>query len=87
VARRGEREMLACCYRNSLLLASRLGARSIALPGISTGVYGFPPELAAPIAVATTRETLLEASGITSVTFCCFNERDLALYLRILQQF
>ena len=80
----GEPELLASCYRESLLLAASLGAKTLAFPGISTGVYGFPPERAAPIAVATTQATLAETPGIEAVTFCCFSERDLALYRPLL---
>ncbi|HEX7061781.1 MAG TPA: O-acetyl-ADP-ribose deacetylase [Woeseiaceae bacterium] len=75
---------LAACYRNSLLVAAGLGVATIAFPGISTGVYGFPKELAAPIAVDETRKTLAEAPSITHVTFCCFSEADLELYRRAL---
>ena len=80
----GEAALLAACYRNSLRLAESLGVASIAFPGISTGVYGFPKEHASPIAVATVREGAGEAPGVRSVTFCCFSDGDLALYRRIL---
>ena len=52
----GEPELLASCYRRSLSVAVGLGARTIAFPAISTGVYGYPPEAAAEIAVATVRD-------------------------------
>ena len=80
----GEAALLASCYRNSLRVAQSLGAASIAFPAISTGVYGFPKEQAAPIAVEAVRETAAEAPGVRSVTFCCFSDGDLALYRRIL---
>ncbi len=80
----GEEELPASCSRNSLLTAAGLGAKTIAFPGISTGVYGFPKELAAPIAVDTVRRTLPETPSITRVTFCCFSDDDLALYRRVL---
>ncbi|HEX2139763.1 MAG TPA: O-acetyl-ADP-ribose deacetylase [Woeseiaceae bacterium] len=80
----GEAELLAACYRNSLLLAESLGAATLAFPGISTGVYGFPKELAAPIAVETVRKTAVETPRVRSVTFCCFSEGDLALYHHLL---
>lgn len=82
--RSGEPELLTSCYRNCLIAASELGAGSIAFPGISTGVYGFPAELAAPIAVDTVRATVTEESSVTSITFCCFSENDLTLYSRLL---
>lgn len=65
--------LLASCYRRSLVLAAAKGARTIAFPAISTGVYGFPPERAAPIAVRTVLETLPEAR-LEQVVFCCFSK-------------
>lgn len=75
---RGEAGLLAACYRNSLRLAAEHGCRSLAFPGISTGVYGYPPEAAAKVAVATVREWR-EALPET-VIFCCFSPADLAIY-------
>jgi O-acetyl-ADP-ribose deacetylase (regulator of RNase III) len=72
-----EAALLAACYRNSLALAREHGVRTLAFPCISTGVYGFPPELAAPIAVRTVRE---HGAGFDAITFCCFSATDLALY-------
>jgi O-acetyl-ADP-ribose deacetylase (regulator of RNase III) len=80
-----EAALLAACYGNSLLTAASLAARSIAFPGISTGVYGFPVEQAARIAVDTVRATLPEAAPVTAVTFCCFSEADLSLYEGLLE--
>lgn len=65
--------LLASCYRRSLELAGGLGAASIAFPAISTGIYGFPPDRAAPIAVRTVLETLAEAR-LEKVAFCCFSK-------------
>ena len=79
---RGEAGLLANCYRNSLRLAAENGCRSLAFPGISTGVYGYPPEAAAKVAVATVRawsEALPE-----TVIFCCFSPADLAIYEELL---
>lgn len=81
---RGEDELLACCYRNSLRLARELGAKSIAFPAISTGVYAFPPDRAAAIAVRETRE-FLGVSGDLDVRFVCFDEETLGIYQRLLQ--
>ncbi|GIX36030.1 MAG: macro domain-containing protein [Lysobacteraceae bacterium] len=76
----GEDELLAACYRRSLELAATIGARSIAFPAISTGVYGFPPERAAPIAVAAVRAALAKAPTVEQVVFCCFSEASLRLH-------
>jgi len=78
----GEREegmLLANCYRNALRLAAERDLASVAFPAISTGIYGFPPDRAALIAVRTVRETLPDVPGIARVVFCCFGSesRDL----------
>lgn len=75
--RQDEAGLLAACYSNSLELARRHDVRSIAFPCISTGVYGFPPQLAAPIAIRAARE---HGTGLDVITFCCFSSTDLALY-------
>ena len=74
----GEPEKLANCYRNSLALAAENGCKSIAFPCISTGVYGYPIEDAAKIAVREVMKFLSPAEGAEEmeVTFCCFSERD-----------
>lgn len=81
----GEPAQLAACYRNSLLLAQRLGLGTIAFPCISTGVFGYPAGPAATIAVDTVRATLLEAPGVQAVVFCCFHTGDLQRYRHLLQ--
>ncbi|CAD5109863.1 O-acetyl-ADP-ribose deacetylase [Zestomonas carbonaria] len=78
-----EPELLAACYRNSLALAAHHGLRSLAFPCIGTGIYGFPAEAAAGIAVTTVREAL-HGSGIHQVLFCCFSEADLLVYRSLL---
>ncbi|WP_417518364.1 O-acetyl-ADP-ribose deacetylase [Marinobacter sp.] len=80
-----EAELLASCYRKSLELAVNAGLRSVAFPCISTGVYGFPAEPAANIAVKTVREVLHANPGLEEVVFCCFSAGDLDLYQRALQ--
>lgn len=79
-----EPELLASCYRNSLRLAADNGACSIAFPCISTGVYGYPVELAVRIAVETVRSSLKELGSIREVIFCCFSANDLAIYRKLL---
>ncbi|HRN61526.1 MAG TPA: O-acetyl-ADP-ribose deacetylase [Luteimonas sp.] len=74
----GEPELLAACYRRSLEIAEALGVRDIAFPAISTGVYRYPLEAATRIAVATVLER--EPGSLDEVVFCCFSERDLAVY-------
>lgn len=82
----GEPALLAACYRRSLALAAAQGARSVAFPCISTGIYGYPAEPAAQLAVATVREALSEPAhaALSEVLFCCFSAVDLALYDHLL---
>jgi O-acetyl-ADP-ribose deacetylase (regulator of RNase III) len=79
-----ESERLASCYRRSIEVAASAGARTIAFPAISTGAYGFPIELATPIAVDSVRSATLEYPTMSEVIFCCFSEGDLSLYESIL---
>jgi O-acetyl-ADP-ribose deacetylase len=81
---RGEPALLASCYRRSLEIAAEAGLRTIAFPGISTGVYGYPVREAAAIAVASVRETVATLPGIAAVLFCCFCEDDLEIYEALL---
>jgi O-acetyl-ADP-ribose deacetylase (regulator of RNase III) len=78
-----EDELLSSCYRRCLELAREHGARSIAFPAISTGIYGFPPRRAAEIALRTVRQ-YVEESGVQRVQFVCFNAETLAIYEQLL---
>ncbi len=75
--------LLASCYRRCMELACKYGVQSIAFPAISTGVYRFPPDRAARIAVATVRDAL-PGSGVDRVIFCCFNSETEWLYQDLL---
>ena len=81
---RGEDELLASCYRASLELAREAGVRSLAFPAISTGVYRFPKERAARIALVSTRGWLAKERAALEVTFCCFSARDAEVYREVL---
>jgi O-acetyl-ADP-ribose deacetylase len=72
---KGEPELLASCYRNSLKLAVANGVKTIAFPGISTGVYGYPLEAATRLAIATVRDCLANMPSIEEVRFVTFGDQ------------
>jgi O-acetyl-ADP-ribose deacetylase (regulator of RNase III) len=80
----GEPELLANCYANSMRLAKEHGLTSIAFPSISTGIYGYPIEEAAQVAVTTVKRFLSESGAAVNVTFCCFSQSDLEVYQALL---
>jgi O-acetyl-ADP-ribose deacetylase (regulator of RNase III) len=79
-----EPALLAACYRRSLEIADAQGLETIAFPSISTGVYGYPAQPAARIAIATAREFGPRALKVHEVVFCCFSATDLATYRELL---
>jgi O-acetyl-ADP-ribose deacetylase (regulator of RNase III) len=80
---RGEDELLASCYAHCMQLAREHGVRSIAFPAISTGVYQFPPERAALIAVRSVMSQI-DQSGVAEVRFVCFDADMLSIYRTLL---
>lgn len=77
----GEAETLASCYENALRLAAEHRARSVAFPAISTGVYGYPPDRAARVAVGAVRRVLAEVGVVERVVLCAFDD-EAAVHLR-----
>jgi O-acetyl-ADP-ribose deacetylase (regulator of RNase III) len=75
--------LLQSCYRRCMELAREYDVKSIAFPAISTGVYRFPPDRAAAIAITTVRDSLAE-SGVERAIFCCYNEATEAIYRALL---
>ncbi|PSK94316.1 O-acetyl-ADP-ribose deacetylase [Taibaiella chishuiensis] len=82
---KGEEELLARCYRNSLALALDQGIKTIAFPNISTGIYHFPKKLAAAIAIQTIRD-FNPRDAFERVVFICFDEENYSLYQTLLNQ-
>jgi O-acetyl-ADP-ribose deacetylase (regulator of RNase III) len=79
-----EAHLLASCYRRAIEIAAQNRLASIAFPCISTGIYGYPIDAAAQIAVSTVRAALLEFPPVAEVIFCCYSPRDLAVYEALL---
>jgi O-acetyl-ADP-ribose deacetylase (regulator of RNase III) len=82
---RDESEQLASCYQSSLKLAKEKKIRTVAFPGISTGVYGFPKDLAAVIAINETRRFLLKNSYPEKVLFIAYDDESFEAYRKNLQ--
>ena len=80
----GEADLLASCYRRSLEIAQANALATIAFPAISTGIFGYPPDMAAVIAVTAVAEILPRTPGLTQVVFCCFDEPSALRHRRVL---
>src|SRR5436305_4141348 len=80
----GEDDLLASCYRRSIELCGQHNLSSVAFPAISTGVFRFPADRAADIAVRTTIQMLPAAPSVTHVVFCCFSEPSARLHAEAL---
>ena len=81
----GEAELLASCHRRSLELAAELGCASVAFPAISTGVFGYPVELAAPVALDATAQALADHPQIELVRFVLYDEHSYRIFERALR--
>lgn len=79
------RSLLASCYVHSLNLAADNDCRSVAFPNISTGVYGFPKQMAAETAIVTVSEWVRDRSSLDEVGFVCFDEENFAIYGELLE--
>ena len=82
----GEDQYLFNCYKKSLLLSTHHGIESIAFPNISTGIYGYPKELAAETAIAAVKQHQSSGRKLKEVIFCCFDEDNFQFYDRLLKE-
>jgi O-acetyl-ADP-ribose deacetylase len=80
----GEADLLASCYRHSLELAAERDLASIAFPAISTGIFGFPIQPAAKIAISTARAFTQSPTSLREIIFCCYSSSDYRLYAELL---
>lgn len=84
--RRGEDEALTSCYARAIAVCETARLASVAFPAISTGIYGFPADRAAKIAVETTARALPTAQSLKHVIFCCFSEESALLHAEALER-
>jgi len=84
---RGEDQALASCYARAIELCQSHSLTSVAFPAISTGIYRFPAERAAQIAVSSTVEALQAAPAVSRVIFCCFSQESAVLHQRAMAEF
>jgi len=82
----GEPALLASCYRRSMDIAAANGITTLAFPSVSTGIYGYPIELAAQVAIATVRSRVQALPALREIVFCCFSAGDLAVYENLLDR-
>ncbi len=82
----GEEELLASCHRRSIELAAGHGCARVAFPAISTGVYGYPPELAAPVALRAVRDAMAEHPEVEEARFWLFSEPSYAVFEQALRE-
>lgn len=83
---KNEEQLLESCYRNSLLLAVKHNCETIAFPNISTGIYGYPKELAAKVAIRTVESFLQTNKGIKEVVFVCYDFENFSIYKKELKE-
>lgn len=83
---KNEEQLLESCYRNSLLLAVKHNFETIAFPNISTGIYGYPKELAAKVAIRTVESFLQTNKGIKEVVFVCYDFENFSIYKKELKE-
>ena len=82
----GENQYLFNCYKKSLLLSTHNGIKSIAFPNISTGIFGYPKELAAETAIAAVKQHQSSGRRLKEVIFCCFDDENFQLYDKLLNK-
>lgn len=80
-----EMDLLADAYKNSLKIAEERGIKSIAFPNISTGIFGFPKDLAAKVAIETVCESLKTLKSINEIRFVCYDEYNYDIYKKIIE--
>ncbi|MDM1351656.1 O-acetyl-ADP-ribose deacetylase (regulator of RNase III), contains Macro domain [Myroides marinus] len=83
---KNEEQLLESCYNNSLLLAVKHNCETIAFPNISTGIYGYPKELAAKVAIRTVESFLQTNNGIKEVVFVCYDFENFSIYKKELKE-
>ncbi|MDM1502969.1 O-acetyl-ADP-ribose deacetylase [Myroides marinus] len=83
---KNEEQLLESCYNNSLLLAVKHNCETIAFPNISTGIYGYPKELVAKVAIRTVESFLQTNNGIKEVVFVCYDFENFSIYKKELKE-